>query len=150
MTKSPAISAPYCPNQEELASACPNLSNWPDSWRIESLDMVLGEEIVAFLKPFLLDLSRRNLSRRVFARHRANVWVLGGEIIRSVNLAPKLRTRSAEALILEAVSADGGPLIFGRASEQEQESFDATCRGLHRFMTNRRTSEGGDAARRPG
>jgi hypothetical protein len=29
---------------------------------------------------------------------------------------------------------EGGPLISNRASEEQQRSFDSTCRKLHRFL----------------
>jgi hypothetical protein len=137
MITPPAAKQP--PTEEGLAASCPDLPNWAHSWCIESRDVVLGEEIVALFKPFLIHLLRRNLTRRIFRRHRDNLWTLGGEIIRSANLKPASRTCSAAALIREAVSGNCGPLIFGCIAEQEQQqqSFDSTCRLLHRFMASR-------------
>jgi hypothetical protein len=36
---------------------------------------------------------------------------------------------------LNLLEEDGGPLIFPRITEQEQDSFDATCRKFYRFLT---------------
>jgi hypothetical protein len=56
-----------------------------------------------------------------------NRWPLGGEIIRDVHYAPSLRKRPAERLLRQAVHQDGGPLVHN-GSEEQQRSFDATCR----------------------
>ena len=67
---------------------------------------------------------------------RDNVWLLGGELIRRLHEEPRNRRRSARELILAAVDEEGGPLIR-RGTEEEQRSFDATCRKLHRFLQTR-------------
>ncbi len=67
-------------------------------------------------------------------RHVDNLWILGGEIIRDLNYTPSLRKVAAQRLLREAVHADGGPLIHN-GSEEEQHSLDATCRKLHRFLS---------------
>jgi hypothetical protein len=45
------------------------------------------------------------------------------------------------------ISDDGGPLIH-HGSEEEQSSFDSTCRKLHRFLTPHRARQ--PAARKRG
>jgi hypothetical protein len=133
---------------ENLAAWCPDLPNWAHSWRQEERDVGLGEEIVKIFKPFLFDLLRQNLTRRTFCRHRDNLWLLGGQIIRSVNLNPALRRSSAQALISDLLSPEGGPLIgchvSEQESEQEQRSFDTTCRLLYRFLASRASDAGTD------
>jgi hypothetical protein len=51
-----------------------------------------------------------------------------------LNYTPSLRKVAAQRLLREAVHADGGPLIHN-GSEEEQHSLDATCRKLHRFLS---------------
>ena len=62
------------------------------------------------------------------------MWLLGGEVIRDVNEEPHLRKRSAEQLVRSVIHEDGGPLIHN-GCQDEQQSFDSTCRKLHRFLT---------------
>jgi len=63
-----------------------------------------------------------------------NMWLLGGEIIRDVNEEPRLRKNSAEQLVRTVIHEDGGPLIHN-GWEDEQRSFDFTCRRFLRFLT---------------
>ena len=62
------------------------------------------------------------------------MWLLGGEIIRDVNEDPSLRKALADKLVRDVIEFEGGPLIHNGA-EDEQRSFDSTCRKLHRFLT---------------
>ena len=118
----------------DLATYCPDLATWSTSWCGEERDVVPGEQIVAVFTPFLLDLLAQDLTRKTRNLHRDNLWLLGGEIIRDINDTPKLRKRAVKELILEAVAYDEGPLIHGGFSEQEQRSFDSTCKKLNRFL----------------
>jgi hypothetical protein len=43
----------------------------------------------------------------------------------------------ADELIREAIANDEGTLIHGGFSEQEQRSFDSTCKKLNRFLVSR-------------
>lgn len=117
-----------------LADYCPDLATWPASWCGEERDVIPGEQIEAVFVPFLLDLLAQGLSRKTRNLHRDNLWLLGGEIIRDINDTPKLRKRSVQELICEAIANDEAPLIHGGLSEQEQRSFDSTCKRLNRFL----------------
>ena len=125
----------------DLAAYCPDLATWPTSWCGEERDVIPGEQIVAMFTPFLLDLLAQGLSRKTRNLHRDNLWLLGGEIIRDINDTPKLRKRAVGELILEAIANDEGPLIHGGFSEQEQRSFDSTCKKLNRFLVGRAESQ---------
>ena len=118
----------------DLATYCPDLATWPASWCGEERDVIPGEQIVEVFTPFLLDLLAQGLSRKTGNQHRDNLWLLGGEIIRDINETPKLRKRPVGALIREIIANDQGPLIHGGCSEQEQRSFDSTCKKLNRFL----------------
>lgn len=120
--------------EPNLATYCPDLATWPASWCGEERDVIPGEQIVAVFTPFLLDLLAQGLSRKTSNLHRDNLWLLGGEIIRDINETPQLRKRPVKALILQAIAGDEGPLIHGGFSEQEQRSFDSTCKKLNRFL----------------
>lgn len=125
----------------DLATYCPDLATWAASWCGEERDVIPGEQIVAVFTPFLLDLLAQGLSRKTRNLHRDNLWLLGGEIIRDINETPKLRKRPVGALIREVIANDEGPLIHGGFSEQEQRSFDSTCKKLNRFLAARADSQ---------
>lgn len=127
----------------DLVTYCPDLATWPTSWCGEERDVIAGEHIVAVFTPFLLDLLAQGLTRKTRNMHRDNLWLLGGEIIRDLNDTPKLRKRALKELILEAVANDEGPLIHGGFSEQEQRSFDSTCKKLNRFLAAHANSKQG-------
>jgi len=100
----------------------------------EEADLPPGRNLVEYLTPFLLDLVASGLSKKTIQRHVDNLWLLGGEIIRDVNEEPPLRKVSAEQLVRNVIHEDGGPLIHN-GSEDEQRSFDSTCRKFHRSLT---------------
>ena len=97
-------------------------------------DLLPGEALVVCFRPFIEHLASSGLSPRTIRRHVDNLWLLGGEIIRHLNYHPFLRKKAAEKLLRDAVFEDGGPLVHN-GSEEDQRSFDATCRKLHRFLT---------------
>ena len=83
--------------------------------------------------PFLQRLVSSSLSPKTIRRHVDNLWLLGGEIIRDLHNDPALRKLSADRLLPNAIHEGGGPLIYN-GSEDQQRSFDSTCRKLHRFL----------------
>jgi hypothetical protein len=113
---------------------CLDLDNWPRSWMGLEKDLPLGEELVTCFRPFIEHLASSSLSSKTIRRHVDNLWILGGEIIRDLNYTPSLRKVTAQRLLREAVHANGGPLIHN-GSQEEQHSLDATCRKLHRFLS---------------
>ncbi|MDA0790717.1 MAG: hypothetical protein O2780_14815 [Proteobacteria bacterium] len=117
-----------------LERLCPDLAQWPHSWRVEDKDIAAGQEIVEHLKPFLHELLRQGLAAKTLARHRDHVYMLGGEVIRRRHVDPELCQQSIPALIFNLIEDEGGPLIWPRISESQQRTFDATCRKLYRFL----------------
>jgi len=97
-------------------------------------DVPSGAELVACFRPFIEQLASSSLSPKTIRRHVDNLWLLGGEIIRDLNYDPSLRRLPADQLLSKTIHEDGGPLLY-HGSEEEQRSFDATCRKLHRFRT---------------
>jgi hypothetical protein len=123
----PAAILPYCRD-------CRDLGEWPERWMGEEKDLPIGNRLVEFFMPFLLHLAKSGLSKKTIQNHVDNMWVLGGEIIRDVNEDPSLRKITAEKLVLNVIYLDGGPLIHN-GWEDEQRSFDSTCRKFYRFLT---------------
>lgn len=133
MVKKPTEELNDIVTQAELAAYCPDLVQWPTIWHYEERDLIPGEQIVAVFKPFLLHLLSQGLSRKTLHLHRDNLWLLGGEMIRELHETPRLRKRPAKELVISAVDGGEGPLLHG-GSEQEQRSFDSTCKKLYRFL----------------
>jgi hypothetical protein len=119
---------------DELAACCPDLEQWPRSWMYEQRDLASGQRIVDCFKPFLRHLLSLQLSRKTFRKHRDNLWLLGGEIIAHLHEIPRLRKRPINQVVQGALDGEGGPLIGCNVSEDQQRSFDSTCRKLHRFL----------------
>ena len=117
-----------------LSASCRDLDQWPRSWMGLDTDLPPGERLLASLRPFLEQLAASNLSPTTIRRHVDNVWRLGGEVIRDLHDDPSLRKVAADRLLRTVVHQDGGPLLYN-GSEDEQRSFDSTCRKLHRFLT---------------
>jgi len=104
-------------------------------------------QMVEYFKPFLRDLLAQQVSRTTLCRHRNNIWVLGGEVIRRLQMDSGLRRRPVEQVVADLIGEDGGPLLSHRQSEAEQRAFDATCRRLFRFLTEPDTGRRHDRSR---
>ena len=111
-----------------------DLNGWPRSWMGLEKDLPPGEKLVACFRPFLEHLVSSNLSPKTIQKHVDNMWVLGGEIIRDLNQTPSLRKLPVERLLADLVE-DGGPLLYHSDSEEQQRSFESTCRKFRRFLT---------------
>ena len=118
---------------------CPDLESWPRSWSVEPRDIAPGQRIVACFTPFLLHLLSFGLSPKTLRVHRDNLWALGGEIIRDLHEDPPLREHPIAKLLLTVIDEEGGPFIAHRTSEQQQRSFDSTCRRFYRFLQDTQT-----------
>ena len=119
---------------QRLRQACPDLDEWARSWHVEPADIAIGQQIVAVLTPFLLHLLDQSLAKTTVRRHRDNLWALGGELIRCRYEDDELARLDVTEAIRQLIERDAGPLMWPRISESEQDSLDATCRKLNRFM----------------
>ena len=117
-----------------LIQFCPDIEGWPRSWAGDEIDIATGRKIVELLKPFLLYLLTTKLAPKTLRRHRDHMWMLGGEVIRSLNDDPSLRRKPVEKVTFDLLEEDGGPLIWLQLTEQQQNAFDASCRKLYRFL----------------
>ena len=97
-------------------------------------DLPPGEELLALFRPFLEALAASNLSPKTIQKHVDNMWALGGEFIRELNDDPPLRKRPVKQHLFHIIDA-GGPLLY-RGGEEQQRSFDSTCRKFRRFLTD--------------
>lgn len=118
-----------------LLGYCPDIEDWPERWSYEKSDLATGRRIVEFFKPFLLHLLIKKLATSTLRRHRDHMWMLGGEVIRRRQEDSHLRHLPVEKATFDLLEEDGGPLIWPRITEQEQDSFDASCRKFYRFLT---------------
>ena len=113
----------------------PAFLEWPDWWMGVAEDLTYGQGILDIMRPFVEHLIARGWTRRTLRTHMDNLWMLGGEIIREVemdglyDLPPARRLR-------EAVGPEGGPLCRHLDTEAEMASFDATCRKFHKFLAS--------------
>jgi hypothetical protein len=135
----PVTVAEQPPAADPLRTRCPDLDQWPRSWAYEPRDIPTGLQLVEYFTPFLRDLLTEQLSRTTLRRHRDNIWVLGGEVIRRLQMDSALRQMPIEQIVLGLIEEEGGPLLSHRQSGGEQRSFDATCRRLFRFLTTKPT-----------
>ena len=117
-----------------LAKYCPDLAQWPQRWQFEEHDLAAGQRIVEFLTPFLLHLLGTALATKTLHRHRDHLWMLGGELIRRRYEDDTLKKMPIGKAIAELIEEEGGPLIWPRITEAQQNSFDATCRKLYQYL----------------
>ena len=136
------------PATDPLRAYCPDLDEWPRSWSYEARDIPPGLQMVEYFKPFLRDLLARDLSRKTLRRYRDNIWALGGEVVRELQMDSALRRWPIEQVVLSLISDDGGPLLSHHQSEAEQRSFDAACRKLFHFLTTSESTSVGATKRR--
>ena len=118
----------------DATAYCRDLDNWPRSWMGLEKDLSPGEALVVCFRPFIQRLVSANLSPKTIRQHVDHLWTLGGEIIRDLHYDPSLRKVAADRLLRDAVHEYGGPAVHN-GSEEQQRSFDSTCRKLHRFLT---------------
>jgi hypothetical protein len=119
---------------QRLRQAVPDLDDWPRSWHVDPADIPVGQQIVQVLTPFLLHLLDPGLAKTTFRRHRDNLWALGGELIRLRYEDDELARKNVKDALRQLIEDDGGPLMWPRITEPEQDSLDATCRKLKRFL----------------
>ena len=101
-------------------------------------DLPPGERLLALFRPFLEHLVASGLSPKTIQKHINNVWALGGEFIRDLHNDPSLRRKPVD-VVLRGMIEYGSPLLYS-GGEDPQNSFDSTCRKLHRFLNHTGTA----------
>ena len=117
----------------DVAAYCRDLDEWPTLWMGVEKDLPPGRALVVCFRPFIENLASSGLTPKTIRQHVANLWTLGGEIIRDLHYDPSLRKKAADQLLRDAVHEYGGPAVHN-GSEEQQRSVDSTCRKLHRFL----------------
>jgi len=95
-------------------------------------DLPAGEQLLLLFRPFLEHLAASDLSPKTIQKHIDNMWALGGEFIRELHSDSSLRKKPVER-VLSSMIEYGGPLLY-HGGEDQQRSFDSTCRKLRRFL----------------
>ena len=96
-------------------------------------DLPPGEQLVTLFRPFLEHLAVSSLTPKTIQKHVDNMWVLGGELITELNYTPSLRKAPVEKVLADMIN-DGGPILRHGNSEEQQQSFESTCRKFWRFL----------------
>jgi hypothetical protein len=128
MTNTSSLQQSAAPGLDDY---CKDLPEWPSSWMGLPKDLVPGEKMVAYFRPFLEHLIDLGLS--TIRKHVDNLWVLGGEMIRDLHATPSLRKVPIETLVFQVIQ-DGGPILYHNDSEEQQRSFESTCNKFRRFL----------------
>jgi hypothetical protein len=95
-------------------------------------DLAPGEQLLALFRPFLESLAASALTPKTIQKHVDNMWALGGEFIRDLHNDPSLRKKPVDRVLLQMIEY-GGPLLY-HEGEDQQRSFDSTCRKFRRFL----------------
>jgi len=107
---------------ESAAESMPGMRHDDEGWKpSEGIERTLLTALTSGLSP------------RTIRRHVDNLWSLGGEIIRDLHYDKSLRKLPPERLLRQSIHELGGPAIHN-GSDDQQRSFDSTCRKLHRFL----------------
>jgi len=118
--------------RHDLEHYCRDLNGWPRSWMGLEKDLPPGEQLLTLFRPFLEYLATSNLSPKTIQKHVDNMWALGGEFIRDLHSDSSLRKKPVEQILLQMIE-HGGPLLY-HGGEDQQRSFDSTCRKFRRFL----------------
>ena len=110
-----------------------DLDNWPRSWMGLEKDLPPGEQLLVLFRPFLEHLAASDLSPKTIQKHVDNMWALGGEFIRDRHSDSSLRKKPVDQVLLQMIEY-GGPLLY-HGGEDQQRSFDSTCRKFRRFLS---------------
>ena len=110
---------------------------WPERWKGVPEDVAYGEGIIEIYKPFVEELLLRH-SLKTVKRHLNNLWLLGGELIRSINMDPEDREKTPMELLLDNIDENGGPSCRHLETDEDFRSYDATCKKLFKFILERK------------
>jgi len=121
----------------KLIEICPDFPEWPERWMGDEKDFEYGQKLLEVMRPFAESLANSNLTQKTIKKHLSNLWLLGGEIIRDVNMEDEY-SLSAFKKLRSTVGEDGGPYSRHLNNESEIKSFDSTCRKLHNFLKNQK------------
>jgi hypothetical protein len=119
---------------KSLLEICPEFYDWPKRWMGLPEDISYGEKVLLIFRPFIEDLLLKGYKDKTIKRHIDNLWLLGGELIRMINMDSHLRDTDAINLILDNIGTDGGPHCRHLDTDEEFRSYDSTCRKFFQFI----------------
>lgn len=90
-----------------------------------------GADLVDAFEPFVRHLHDTELASKTIRRHMNGLWALSDTLIRQRQMEVPPQPIPPLAVLVDEV---GGPLLHGSSVEEDQRSFDVTCRALHRFF----------------
>lgn len=116
----------------EIAPLLALLEPWPKSWAGIPKDVAVGAEITKLMSAFIAELHGRRLSKKTLRRHINNLWLIGGEVVRSLHEHPSLRKKTPETLLIEALAS--GTIRLADLEDVEQRQLDATSGKFLSFL----------------
>lgn len=140
-----AVGAKECSAHQLLATGrmktpediCPDFPEWPERWQGVEEDVPYGQGVLDAMRPFVVHLICHGLKGKTIRTHMDNLWVLGGEVIRSVSVNDEYEIKPMEKL-RQSVDEEGGLYCRHLHSEYSERSYDATARKLHGFLATHR------------
>jgi len=111
----------------------PDFNQWPDAWEGLPEDLPYGREILEVMRPFIVQLIEKGLTRKTMRKHMDNLWLLGGEIIRNVSTHEEYHIPPIQK-IRDSVDSLGGMYCRHLDSDIEEKSYHATCKKFHHFL----------------
>lgn len=118
----------------EILRYCSNFYDWPKSWLGIDDDLKSGDQLLRVFEPFIHYLISSGLSQKTIRGHTNNLWLLGGELVRSLHWDESLRNLKGTELVSRAIGDDGGPYSRHLSTQSERKFFDVTCRKLYKFL----------------
>jgi len=121
---------------KKILEISPDLTAWPESWEGVPEDVPVGKKILHELIPFLSWIADQGYTKRTTRQHFDNIWALGGQLITDLQWEDAPLELDFSHVVASAVHEEGGPLLHTSMGDvKEDESFDATCRKLHKFLS---------------
>ena len=122
---------------DKLKKLWSDFHEWPERWAGGPRDVAYGKGIIEIYKPFVEELLLRH-SPITVKRHLDNLWLLGGELIRDINMDSEDRAKSPLDLLLDNIDETGGPSCRHLDTDEDFRSYDATCKKLFKFLRGHR------------
>jgi len=111
----------------------PDFEDWPHDWMGVDEDLAYGKKLLEEIRPFAEHLTSSGLTDKTIKKHLTNLWLLGGELIRTVSLDEEYHIPPKKVL-LDSIDSYGGPSCRHLHSYDEQKSFDSTCKKLYKYL----------------
>ena len=122
--------------KNEINALVPDFYDWPKRWMLTNEDLEYGQRLLKFFEPFIFDLAIGLLAKKTKRKHIDNLWLAGGELIRSVANESNYEI-DPEELIHQHFGSDGGPYCRHLETENESNSYDSSCRKFYKFITQK-------------